>query len=456
MAENKSRLPSALNGNEGGLDLLYELEARDFYRNLMFLYTSDIFEVLSNEGLRELLLKCKELSDRFCLKVRIAEDIRVVEDPPTRELSLSQTEDADKESLWDSFLGALQGEFNEEPSIRSIFIDMGLNLVPIVGQAMDARDIIACLEKLVRQKRHQEIMVWVTLVLTAIGCVPGAGDVIKSIGKAIIKGADDITITLLKKLDAEDILTAFVKFRQTLQASTEEAVATINGWLKKNENQYKETELAELLSTANECMNKAVEFVQAKIDEFGWRVFGREDIFEETARIKINKVVEVKFNSKNFEDNPADKAEYIRQLKNQEEALNNLTIQEYLDNIENYKINGRGSESAKVQKKIREKVFEDKVEELLDLYPDKNLKELEIEAENWLSTQAALHNPDMSAGGSPFSVTGVGDARINSSIGSQWGNGKAKFLEMQIRESIKSIDSKAYTTTFLNVKLTTE
>lgn len=203
-------------------------------------------------------------------------------------------------------------------------------------------------------------------------------------------------------------------------------------------------------------MNKAVEFVQAKVDEFGRRVFGREDIFEETARIKINKVVEVKFNIKNFEDNPADKAEYIRQLKNQEEALNNLTIQEYLDNIENYKINGRGSESAKVQKKIREKVFEDKVEELLDLYPDKNLKELEIEAENWLSTQAALHNPDMSAGGSPFSVTGVGDARINSSIGSQWGNGKAKFLEMQIRESIKSIDLKDYTTTFLNVKLTTE
>ena len=188
--------------------------------------------------------------------------------------------------------------------------------------------------------------------------MPGAGDVIKSIGKAIIKGADDITIVLLKKLDAEDTYRAFVKFRQTLQASTEEAVATINVWLKKAENRYKETELAELLSTTNERMNKAVEFVQAKVDEFGWKVFGREDIFEETARIKINKVVEVKFNIKNFEDNPVDKAEYIRQLKNQEEALNNLTIQEYLDNIENYKINGRGSESAKVQKKIREKVFE--------------------------------------------------------------------------------------------------
>ena len=124
-------------------------------------------------------------------------------------------------------------------------------------------------------------------MLTAIGCVPGAGDVIKSIGKAIIKGADDITITLLKKLDAEDTYTAFVKFRQTLQASTEEAVATINGWLKKAENQYKETELAELLSTANECMDKAVEFVQAKVDEFGWKVFGREDALQ-----KINKLSE--------------------------------------------------------------------------------------------------------------------------------------------------------------------
>lgn len=357
LADNKSRLPSALNGNEGGLDLLYELEARDFYRNLMSLYTSDIFEVLSSEGLRELLLKCRELSDRFCLKVRIAEDIRVVGDPSAGELPLSQTEDADKESLWDSFLGALQGEFNEDPSVRSIFIDMGLNLIPLVGQAMDARDIIACLDKLVRQKRHQEIMVWVTLVLTAIGCVPGAGDVTKAIGKAIIKGADDITITLLKKLDAEDIHTAFVKFRQTLQASTEE-------------------------------------------------------------------------------------------------ALNNLTIQEYLGNIENYKKNGRGKEATKIQKKVRADVRRERINELRR--EGKSKIEAETLVDEWLRTQAALHNPDMSAGGSPFSVTGVGDARINSSIGSQWRNGRATFLEMQIRESIKSIDPKDYTTIFLNVKLTTE
>ena len=128
LAENKSRLPSALNGNEGGLDLLYELEARDFYRNLMSLYTSDIFEVLSNEGLRELLLKCKELSDRFCLKVRIAEDIRVVEDPPAGELPLSQTEDADRgradKSELENILVTLQKEIDN---------DSGRKQSPFVG-----------------------------------------------------------------------------------------------------------------------------------------------------------------------------------------------------------------------------------------------------------------------------------------------------------------------------------
>lgn len=46
-----------------------------------------------------------------------------------------------------------------------------------------------------------------------------------------------------------------------------------------------------MLSTANECMDKAVEFVQAKVDEFGWKVFGREDALQ-----KINKLSEFGIN----------------------------------------------------------------------------------------------------------------------------------------------------------------
>ena len=113
LADNKSRLPSALNGNEGGLDLLYELEARDFYRNLMFLYTSDIFEVLSSEGLRELLLKCRELSDRFCLKVRIPVDIRVVGEDVIERFTSELTEES---------LGRLRENLGEVEQTRALLL----------------------------------------------------------------------------------------------------------------------------------------------------------------------------------------------------------------------------------------------------------------------------------------------------------------------------------------------
>ena len=113
LADNKSRLPSALNGNEGGLDLLYELEARDFYSNLMFLYTSDIFEVLSSEGLRELLLKCRELSDRFCLKVRIPEDIRVVGEDVIERFTSELTEES---------LGRLRENLGEVEQTRALLL----------------------------------------------------------------------------------------------------------------------------------------------------------------------------------------------------------------------------------------------------------------------------------------------------------------------------------------------
>lgn len=40
--------------------------------------------------------------------------------------------------------------------------------------------------------------------------------------------------------------------------------------------------------------------------------------------------------------------------------------------------------------------------------------------DDWLATQAALHDPDQIAGGHPNGLTDLGSRRINSSIGSQW------------------------------------
>ena len=166
------------------------------------------FKKVKDKELLEFYQVCHDLNKYLSLRVKNLTQVMSIE--------------SDNESFWESFWGALQGEFNDDPSGASILIDMGLNFIPFVGQALDARDILACLDKIIRQKRTKEVMIWVTLVLTAIGCVPYAGDVIKAIGKAIVKGADDIIITLLKKLDAEDVYKAFIKFYNKINESTEE------------------------------------------------------------------------------------------------------------------------------------------------------------------------------------------------------------------------------------------
>jgi hypothetical protein len=104
------------------------------------------------------------------------------------------------ETLW----GGLQGEFNENPTGEEIVIDMLINFIPGVGLLCDARDIIACLDKICNKGKHNDVWVWISLVLIAIGCIPYAGDVVKGILKSIIKGADDVAIKLIKTFFSSD------------------------------------------------------------------------------------------------------------------------------------------------------------------------------------------------------------------------------------------------------------
>lgn len=132
-----------------------------------------------------------------------------------------------------------------------------------------------------------------------------------------------------------------------------------------------------------------------------------------------------------------DKEEFEKQVKGQEKGLNDMTIEEFLKNRENYKQNGRDTqEGPEAQRRAREEARMEKIDELRK--QGMSRKEAEAEADKWLSTQTALHNPDQVAGGDPAKVTGVGDGRINSSIGGQWGKGGlADKLEQQVRDFIK-------------------
>lgn len=79
--------------------------------------------------------------------------------------------------------------------------------------------------------------------------------------------------------------------------------------------------------------------------------------------------------------------------------------------------------------------------------------EAEKQASRWLKTKAALHNPDQVAGGKPLDIGGMGDKRINFSIGSQW-KSRIKIVDEGIEEMAKDMTPEQLKNTYLNVKLT--
>ena len=113
-----------------------------------------------------------------------------------------------------------------------------------------------------------------------------------------------------------------------------------------------------------------------------------------------------------------DADEFSRQLKNQQDGMNKLTVEDYIKNRGDYLANGRSSAGNSAQKAARDNALTDKYNELRQ--SGLNRSEAKNAAESWLKKQAALHDPDQIAGGFAKNVTGVGDAGINSSIGSQW------------------------------------
>ncbi|MCS6594500.1 polymorphic toxin type 15 domain-containing protein [Bacillus cereus] len=131
----------------------------------------------------------------------------------------------------------------------------------------------------------------------------------------------------------------------------------------------------------------------------------------------LNDVPKIKEIEVNFNRNVKhDSEEFARQLKDQEKGMNELTVDEYLKNRERYIAQGRAIEGNAAQ-------------------------------------QAALHNPDQIAGGKVEIIGGMGDKRINSSIGSQW-RYRIDIVDEQIKELAKNMTPEKLKSTYLNVKLT--
>lgn len=75
------------------------------------------------------------------------------------------------------------------------------------------------------------------------------------------------------------------------------------------------------------------------------------------------------------------------------------------------------------------------------------------EASECLETKATLHNLDQIAGGKADIIGGLGDKRVNSSIGSHW-KYRIDVVDKQIMENAKNMTPEQLKNTYLNVKLT--
>ncbi len=127
-----------------------------------------------------------------------------------------------------------------------------------------------------------------------------------------------------------------------------------------------------------------------------------------------------------FPDNAdsAQKKEFYRQLKAQERGLNSQSVAENMKNRQEYQLrksetgNGRLPEAGIAQQRAREKAVAQRIQS--NQKKGMTFGDAKREADAWIQTQAALHNPDQIAGGNPLTVSRMGDKNINSSIGGQW------------------------------------
>ena len=166
---------------------------------------------------------------------------------------------------------------------------------------------------------------------------------------------------------------------------------------------------------------------------------------------KIMPRVEVKpcFSSKKLD--PSKSKEFEQQLKRQEDALNRMSVKDFEDArsfFDKNKRNGTGASQqrarAQYKKKLESALFKKyrKTETSAEAR-----KKAEEEAAERMRDIAALHEPDMIAGGSD-TVTNMGDRKVNSSIGSQWKNRVSK-----LDEAAKEISEVDKASTRMNVKL---
>lgn len=134
--------------------------------------------------------------------------------------------------------------------------------------------------------------------------------------------------------------------------------------------------------------------------------------------------------------------EFRRQLKGQEKGINEMSPDELINNIDRYSDLGRDEANPgeqKMREEYRKEYWENNYIDHLNAYG--NEESARKYADQRLQGKAALHNPDMRAGGKPM-PTDMGDTKVNSSLGSQWSK-KGPSSKLRRWEQLKKAAEKA-------------
>ena len=179
-----------------------------------------------------------------------------------------------------------------------------------------------------------------------------------------------------------------------------------------------------------------------KVEEYHTYFVGKNCIWVHNADCTIE------FNNKSG----LDEKEYKQQLADQQDGLNNMTVEEYQNNRASYETNGRASDSSKFQQSARQEAIADRTTQ--NIQKGMSYEDACNEAASWAKGKVALHGPDQIAGGGPENITGLGDSKINSSIGSQWkADSRIGTLDAYVDKFASGLSPAERSTTHLNVEL---
>lgn len=156
------------------------------------------------------------------------------------------------------------------------------------------------------------------------------------------------------------------------------------------------------------------------------------------------------FNARNLHDSKIP--EFDRQLGGQERGLNDLTVDEYLRGREAFKA-GEKVRTPRIARQARKKLAKTFSRQMSWEFQKTGISYREAEklakplVDQKMATLAALHNPDLFAGGKDL-ISDFGDRSVNASIGAQWRKRIGGLDELA-----KEIASQDLATTKINARL---